>query len=354
MSYQKLLLIKDEIQFLSYYSNDKHIIFIIFEMIDTSKYNIILEFKFNKYLPYSDNNDYADVIFLSEVKAVFILEQTNSITLFILNFFNNYTNLMKNEYLINIYGKGINNLNIYSLLFKYRNMLGIQFKNNEENGFIIFGYYNSTDPKQILDVKKEGLFYNLNLENYLNLQSNIFNYEIKCVRVIEVPNPNISGIYLFSNITKNYIKKNECIDIKTKISLYFSYNGTLIKDNYFFKFVGVLEEPKYGIVQKNVEETYWNIRDISLKNKYIKEYDERRNMNITGRVALVQINVLNDIKIYCDKKYDEFAIKSEEGKLIACGEGRFYEVENMNEITQLNLGKNYYFDKPTNVYIKLS
>ena len=89
-----------------------------------------------------------------------------------------------------------------------------------------------------------------------------------------------------------------------------------------------------------------------MKNKYIKEYDERRNMNITGRVALVQINVLNDIKIYCDKKYDEFAIKSEEGKLIACGEGRFYEVENMNEITQLNLGKNYYFDKIKDIYIK--
>ena len=62
-------------------------------------------------------------------------------------------------------------------------------------------------------------------------------------------------------------------------------------------------------------------------------------MNITGRVALVQINVKNDLKIFCDKKYDEFAILSEEGKLLACGGGQFYDVENVNEIVQLNLGK---------------
>ena len=352
MSFQKLLLIKDEIKFLSYFSNDNYLVFIIFETMNDSKDNIILEFKFKKYLPYRDNNDNVDIIFLSELKVIFVLEQANIITLFILNFFNDYKNFVKNEYLINIYGKGINNSKIYSLIFKYRNMLGLQFKNEEENGFILFGYYNSTDPKQILDVKKDGLFYNIYLENYLNIESNIFGYELKCIQIIEVPNPNTSGLYLLTNTTKNFIQKNDCIDINTKISLYFSYNGTLNKGNYFFKFVGVLQEPILEIVQKNSEETFWNFRDITLKKKYIEEYNRRRNMHITGRVALVQINVLNETKIFCDKKYDEFAIKSKEGKLIACGEGQFYDVENMNEITQLNLGKNYYFDKTKNYYIK--
>ena len=352
MSFQKLLLIKDEIKFLSYISKDKYIIFLIFETINDSKDNIILEFEFKKFLPYQDNNDYVDIVLPSEVRAVFIWEKVNSITIFILNFFNGYKHFMKNEYLINIYGKGINNSIIYSLFFKYRNMLGLQFKNEKENGFILFGYYNSTDPNQILDVKKEGLFYNIKLVNYLNLQSNLFDYEIKCIRIIEVPNINISGLYLFSNITKNFIKKNDCVDINTKITLYFSYNGTLKKDNYLFKFVGVLQEPKYEIVQKNAVETFWNIRDISLQKKYIKEYNERRDTNITGRIAVVQINILNDIKVFCDKKYDEYAIKSKEGKLMACGEGKFYEVENANEITQSNLGKNYYFDKSKNYYIK--
>ena len=99
MSYQKLILIKDEIKFLSYYSNDKHINFLIFETIN----NNISEFKFKKYLPYLDTNNSTDIIFITEVKAVFILEQSNSITIFILNFFNNYKNFMMNEYLIYIY-----------------------------------------------------------------------------------------------------------------------------------------------------------------------------------------------------------------------------------------------------------
>ena len=352
MSFQKFLLIKEEIKFLTYYSNDKHLVFIIFETIDTLRSNIILEFKFKKYLPYLDDNDYTDVIFLSELRAVFILEADNIMTIFVLDFFNNYKHFMGNEYLININRKGIKNSNLYSLLFKYRNMLGVNFKNENGNGFILFGYYNSTDPKQILNVKKEGLFYHINLGNYLNIQTNIFDYQIKCIRIIEVPNINTSGLYLISNITKNFIQENDCIELNTKISLYFSYNGTLTKGVYYFKFVGVLQEPTYDIVQKSVVETFWNIRDISLRNEYINEYNERRNMNITGRVALVQINVLNNIKVFCDEKYIEFFVKSKEGKLIACGEGNFYDVENMNEITQLNLGKNYYFDKEKNIYTK--
>ena len=348
ISFQKLLLIKEEIKFLIYYSYDKYIVFSIFETIN----NNILTTKFRKYLPYQDNNDYADVIFLSEVKAALVLERDNSFTIFIINFFNDYKYYVKNEFLINLYGKGINNFNIYSLVFKYRNMLGLHIKNKEENGFVLFGYYNSTDPKQILDIKKEGLNHKIILGNYLNLQSNIFGYEIKCIRIIEVPDTNTSGIYLFSNITKNYIQKNDCIDINTEISFYFAYNGTIKKDNYLFKFVGVLQEPKFEVVQEISEQTFWNLRSTVLKEEYIEEYNKRRNFNITGRVALVQINVLNNIKVFCDKKYDEFALRTKEGELIACGQGTFYNVENMNEITQLNLGINYYFDNIKNCYIK--
>ena len=36
-------------------------------------------------------------------------------------------------------------------------------------------------------------------------------------------------------------------------------------------------------------------------------------MNITGKVALVQINILDDINVFCDKKYDDSAIKNDNG-----------------------------------------
>ena len=348
-SFHKLLLIKDEIKFLSYHSRDGYLNFLIFDTINS---NIILESMINKYLSYEDDNDYADVIFLSEETAIFVLEKFNRISIILLNFFNNYDHYIANELIVNIYGNEINNLHIYSLIFKYRNMIGLQFRNKNEKGFILLGYYNSTDPKQILNIKKDGLNYNITLANYLNLQSNIFEYEIKCIRIIDIPNLDESGIYLISNITKNFIQKNDCLDINTQISLYFAYNGTIKKNNYLFKFVGVLQEPKYEVIEKISIQTFSNIYDNALKEKYIEEYNERRNKDITGRVALVQINVLNDTKVFCDKKYDEFALKTNEGELIACGGGKFYDVENVNEITQLNLGINYYFDNKKNCYIK--
>ena len=164
---------------LCYYSSDKYLVFIIFDEIYYEYINKILGFRINKYLPYLDDNDYADIIFISEVKAVFAFDDSTNIAIYLLNFFNNYKNYAMNEFILNIYGNKINNYCIYSLVFKYKNMLGIQFKNSDFYGFILFGYFNSTDPKQILNIKKDGLNYKINLGNYLNLQSNIFEYEIK-------------------------------------------------------------------------------------------------------------------------------------------------------------------------------
>ena len=89
-----------------------------------------------------------------------------------------------------------------------------------------------------------------------------------------------------------------------------------------------------------------------LDEKYEEFYNENRNINITGRVALVQINVLNDIKVFCDDSYNNNSLKSKEGMYITCGDGEFYNIENANEITQLNLGNKYYYDINKKVYIK--
>ena len=57
-------------------------------------------------------------------------------------------------------------------------------------------------------------------------------------------------------------------------------------------------------------------------------------------------------KVFCDEKYINTSIKKEDGTFLTCGLGKFYDVENANEITQTNLGINYYFDYNKNVYIK--
>ena len=139
--------------------------------------------------------------------------------------------------------------------------------------------------------------------------------------------------------------------MNTQISLNFVYNGKIKKGNYLFKFVGVLEELTFEEFQKYPDDTMLDSSEEQI-NKFIKEYNLRRNMNITGRVALVQINVFNDIKVFCDEKYSNSSLKNKEGNYLTCGKGIFYDVYNDNEITQLNLGINYYFDNEINSYIK--
>ena len=360
----KLLVIKKEIIFICFYSgNDFSLNINIFDYNKTNNETIyfLLNTKINTEENEGKYKGKADIIFLSDNKAAFLVKSFNGkrIVIYLINFFKDYTKYISNKFNIDFYEEKLSNLDSsYSLIFKYKDILGFQLENIEgENGFIWFGYYNSTDHKQILNLKKDALNYDIILNDYLNLQSNIFQYQIKCIKIIETPYSSYSGIYLFSNITKKYIYWNDCLDINTKLSLYFSYNGTVKRGNYSFKFSGVLEEATFNIIENNSDGYFSNEENYESKYYYIKEYDQTRNTDIVGKVALLQINVLNDFKVSCDKKYNEFAIKRKnyyyyENDYIACGGGKFYDIINDNEITQFYPYKNYFFNKTNNSYIK--
>ena len=74
--------------------------------------------------------------------------------------------------------------------------------------------------------------------------------------------------------------------------------------------------------------------NVETLNKCEDIYSEDRNFYIIGKAALVQINVLNDIKVFCNEVNDFSCIQNNNGKCETCGKDKFYEVENANEITQ--------------------
>ena len=357
-AFHKLLFLKDEISLLCYYSASysKHNVLTIriIELEEDRSFTILLDFRITTEIDEGTFWWNSDMISFSENRTIFTVQKLHGrrISIYIIDFFDEYNYYIINKFLINTYNDIQNIGNRYALLFKYKEILGFQFESLEgENGFVLFGYYNSTDPKQILNLKTDGLNYNINLGDYLNLQTNIFKYEIKYIKIVEVPNIE-SGIYLISKETNNIIKTEDCVPINSEISLYFAYNGTLKKGNYLFKFAGVLQEPIFEKLKNYSDETFTNIGEDNLDN-YTNIYNERRNLNITGKLALVQINILNDTKVFCDKKYDNTAIKSSDNnKLITCGNGKFYDVKNVDEITQLNLGINYHFVPDKDYYIK--
>ena len=63
-----------------------------------------------------------------------------------------------------------------------------------------------------------------------------------------------------------------------------------------------------------------NLEDIL--DEYIEFYENNRNKIIIGKAALVQINIFDDIKIFCDKKYDETCLKSN-NICLTCGKENF-------------------------------
>ena len=278
----------------------------------------------------------------------------------ILDFLGSYSKLFKTKYTINIINEKIHLLTRFSLMFKYKDILCFHLNNIKGmHGFVFFGYFNSTDPQQIYNLKKDGLNYSIKLNQYLNLQSNIFGYEIKGIKILELPDSNITGLYFISSDNnteeKIEVRQNDILDFSSNISLLFQYNGILKKGNYLLKFAGVLEEPT---IEKALE--YFDDFGFTMENLdeyYINLYNSRRNLNIIGKAALVQINLYEDIKVFCSEEYDDNCFKlnnsnNSNDECITCGEGKFYDVENVNEITQKYLGENYYFDYNKNVYIK--
>ena len=181
-----------------YYPEHDVLTIVIFEIYDNNSAAIISQFDFD-FSKQGGKYYNSDLIFLTETKAIYIALHFHGKTfsLYVLNFFEDYKHLMLKRFDLNVQGKSLFIRTRYSLLFKYKDVLGLQIENiGRENGFILFGYYNSTDPKQIYNLKKDGLNYKINLGDYLTLQSNVFGYEIKYIKVVEIPNLNSSGIYL--------------------------------------------------------------------------------------------------------------------------------------------------------------
>ena len=114
-------------------------------------------------------------------------------------------------------------------MFKYKDILCFHLNNIKGmHGFVFFGYFNSTDPQQIYNLKKDGLNYSIKLNQYLNLQSNIFGYEIKGIKILELPDSNITGLYFISSDNnteeKIEVRQNDILDFSSNISLLFQYS----------------------------------------------------------------------------------------------------------------------------------
>ena len=354
-SFFKHIFLKDE-KSLVFLSLSELNCFVVID-IQNNEYDFITSYCYTHFEYEAIYHYSIDAIALTENRVIALSQKFHGrqITITQIDFFDDYNNNVITEFYINIINQKMHVFKRYSLIFKYKDLLGLQFSNIiGEHGFVLFGYFNSSDPKQIYNLKKDGLNYKIKLNEYLTLQSNIFNYKIKGIKILKAPNSVSSGLFFIFNNEKVQIKENDIVDFETNIQLDFKYNNILEKGNYLFKFAGVLEESTYEDIEDYSDSRFWSLDDMNEEEEqqYINIYNMRRNLNIVGKASLIQINILEDIQTFCDKKYDDNCLKSNDNKCLTCGEGIYYDVENANEITQFLPGENYYFDFNKNVYIK--
>ena len=119
----------------------------------------------------------SDIIMVSENKLILVIRYSHgkNIEIFVINFVDDYENSIINYYNLKIYVQKLFIKNEFSIIFKYKDLLGLQIENIKgQYGFFLLGYFNSTDPKHVYNIKKDGLNYIIYVNNYLYLQSNIF------------------------------------------------------------------------------------------------------------------------------------------------------------------------------------
>ena len=174
--FHKMLFIIDNKDLICYYSDDHEIVI----KIISYEGNGVINYIQNLTLTSEKNIEMLfdlDIIMVSENKLILVIRYSHgkNIEIYVINFVDDYENSIINYYNLKIYVQKLFIKNEFSIIFKYKDLLGLQIENMKgQYGFFLLGYFNSTDPKQILNLKKDGLNYNINLNDYLNLQSNIF------------------------------------------------------------------------------------------------------------------------------------------------------------------------------------
>ena len=176
--YHKLSLLKkeEEEEVVLFYSDYYNYNFLIYKFINNQfNLNISISFKHDYFEGYLFQS--IDMIVFNENRIIVLSHKFHGKTIIItiLDFLGSYTKFFKTKYSINIINEKIHLLTRFSLMFKYKDILGFHLNNIKGmHGFVFFGYFNSTDPRQIYNLKKDGLNYSIKLNQYLQSQSHIF------------------------------------------------------------------------------------------------------------------------------------------------------------------------------------
>ena len=134
LAFHKLLLLKDEISLLCYYSsnftNQNILTVYILELIEKNNnntdINVILKFNYETELDEGHFWYTSDIIQFNENRVILVNEQLygTGLSIYVFDFFENYKYYIIDKFYINFYSEKMSLSHKYSLLFKYKETLG--------------------------------------------------------------------------------------------------------------------------------------------------------------------------------------------------------------------------------------
>ena len=258
------------------------------------KYN----FNYNLYLN--------DIIKIKENQICFSSTSLNKENLYIVifNFYDSYSKLKIRYYMIKLY-ELYNKKILFELKLTYfKNLLSISsnlcsYSNYNSNDYysylLILGYPNSTDIE--FDLIRH-LFYtndnisniNINFQDYVNIENNIFGYIYKGIKLIEIPEK-IS----LSSFNYNEIKEKDILEYDTNILLSISLSDQSNKEEYIIKYALIISDPIYNNIDYYAVDFNYTYGDENEKDFYQQgEY--------VGRTSLFKIIKNNILLTTCDDK----------------------------------------------------
>ena len=292
----------------------------------------------------SDNScDLNDLIKLREDRFMLISAFKNKKYFLILLFdlFNNDANIVLRKYIFNL-----NGYNIYTnlRLFMYRNFVGFSYCYGDEKacGFRILNYGNTTDYEKIDDFLNKLYIINpLNLRTNIEIENNLFDYELTGIKIISIPNQEKTRL---SMIKTSNLEEITIDDNLKKSSIIFSYIGNkeITNGDYKIEFAPIVSEKSYEDFNSRAQVFFLGESE-EAKSVY-------KSMDYVGRHGYFVFNLINHEEFKCHEKcYSCYksSISDNEQYCVKC-KSNYYFIENTDNCSKDPIG--YYLDTEKNIY----
>ena len=137
-------------------------------------------------------------------------------------------------------------------------------------GFVTFGYVNSTIDDIPIDknLKENNTNSIIKIRDYISeIENNLFLYKIIGVKIIELPDRNISGYFVINNTNKE-INVDDILNIDT-ILRFILLREMLSGEEFTISFAAVVKEPDFDLMNMNAERVdIYPVNNTELERKF--------------------------------------------------------------------------------------